>query len=98
MVVYVDGEPLDEPAPREVSLRADRPHVLFFKREGYRPQRVVLESDAQPGGEPRLRPERIAIRLQPLESRGRQLEVQLEPAVDESTAPPAPAERSPAKP
>jgi hypothetical protein len=79
MVVYVDGEPLEDGAPETVSLRTDRPHVLYFKREGYRPQQVVLESGTDATGELRLKPNRVEIRLAPIRSQGRQLEVELEP-------------------
>ena len=44
LTIYVDGERLESSAPEHLKLRADQPHVLFFKREGYQPAQVVLRS------------------------------------------------------
>jgi hypothetical protein len=61
--LYLDGEALDS-IPPELELRADRPHVLFFKSEGYRPERVVLES-REVEGKSRLAPAMVQVRLRP---------------------------------
>ena len=74
--VYLDKQPLDG-APRELELRADRDHTLFFKKPGYRPELVVLES-LEVDGEERLVPERVELRLRPLASGTQQIEVELE--------------------
>lgn len=42
--LYVDGEELEE-TPDSLELHADRDHTLFFKREGYRSQMVVLRTE-----------------------------------------------------
>ena len=77
LMLWVDGEPQPARVPDERRLRADRSHVLFFRREGFRPERVLLESDAS-GTQPRLRPTRVELRLQSLEPRGRALQIELE--------------------
>jgi len=74
--VYLDKEPLEE-SPSELELRADRDHTLFFKREGYRSELVVLETREIDGKE-RLVPDRVELRLRPLRSGTRDLEVELE--------------------
>ncbi len=76
--VYVDGVRVERPPPAGLELRADRPHVLFFKKEGHRPQQVVLRAVDLAGGQHRLEPERVAIQLVPLVPRGLDLEVELE--------------------
>jgi hypothetical protein len=74
--VYLDKKPLDA-LPNELVLRADRDHTLFFKREGYRSELVVLET-RKIDGEERLVPERVELRLRLLTSGTRDLEVELE--------------------
>lgn len=72
--LYVDGEPL-EAIPSELQLRSDRAHVLFFKSEGYRPERVVLES-IEVKGKPRLKPAEVSVRLAPAIRGGRELSIE----------------------
>jgi hypothetical protein len=76
VTVFLDGKALDE-LPTELSLRSDRPHLLYFKREGFQPERVVLRTVAsQP---PRLEPERVEVALRPLEARAtRNLEIEVD--------------------
>jgi hypothetical protein len=47
VTVYVDGRALED--SREVALRTDRPHTVYFKGGGYRTQMVVLESEEVDG-------------------------------------------------
>jgi hypothetical protein len=61
--VFVDGEPLSE-VPMELELRSDRAHVLFFRREGYRAERRVLQTRMREG-EPWLTPAEVHVRLLP---------------------------------
>lgn len=61
LVVYLDGERLEE-IPEELVLRANRDHTLFVKREGYRPQLVILTT-REVGGKARLHPESISLEL-----------------------------------
>jgi len=81
--IYVDGRHREaegtpsDAGERRIELRSDVPHVLFFKRDGYRPERVVLTSE-EVDGEPRLRPERVVVRLDPLTPVRRELTVELD--------------------
>jgi len=79
--LFVDGEAL-ESIPDELELRSDRPHVLFFKRDGYRSQRVVLET-VEVDGRPRLEPDVVSIELAPAARGGRELVI--EPAEPSSS-------------
>jgi len=80
--IYVDGERRETIAPpgggeQRIELRSDVSHVLYFKRDGYRPERVVLTSE-QVDGLAQLRPERVAVRLDPLTPIRRELSVELD--------------------
>jgi hypothetical protein len=77
--VFINGESAGSP-PLQVDLRADRDHSLFFKREGYRPELVILRSQAA-DPRPVLEPDEVRVRLVPLE-RGRDVEVEVEPKRD----------------
>jgi len=77
LTVFVDSQPVEGGTPERLELRADRPHVLFFRKVGYRPEQVVLRSE-RIGGEPQLTPARIDVRLERLAPVGRRLEVELE--------------------
>jgi hypothetical protein len=77
LTIFVDGEELEDGSPVQLELRADRPHVLFFKKEGYRSEQLVLESRLV-AGKPKLEPERVSIRLAPLTSTGRSLKMELD--------------------
>ncbi len=79
--VYVDGRLADGRPPESLSLRADRSHVVLVRRAGYLSQQVVLESIRE-GGETRLVPDRISLRLVSERSQGRRLQVELDPADD----------------
>jgi hypothetical protein len=61
VVLFVDGEALDV-VPKTLELRANRDHTLFFQREGYRSQLVIVRT-SEVDGEPRLTPEAVAIEL-----------------------------------
>jgi hypothetical protein len=69
--VYLDGQQL-EAMPRELKLRSDRDHTLFFKSDGHRSELIVLRSDASEG-KPRLDPAGVRLRLVPLDPTGRDL-------------------------
>ena len=75
--LFVDGESVAEIPAAGLRLRADRSHVLHFEREGYRAQQVILESLVSSAG-PELQPGEIAVRLQPVEVRGRKIDVKLQ--------------------
>jgi len=65
VVVYVDGRLLAE-HPELLELRADQPHKLYFKRPGYEPQLVVLDSREDADGRPRLEPRDVCAELRPI--------------------------------
>ena len=48
VVVYVDGERLDE-LPPELDLRSDEPHTIFLKGPGIEPELIVLTSEEVKG-------------------------------------------------
>jgi hypothetical protein len=74
--LYVDGE-LQAALPEEIELRADRDHVLYFKKPGYAPELVVLESRDR-DGRPRLEPGAVRVELAPRAGTGRELEIETE--------------------
>lgn len=59
--IFVDGEPV-EGTPGDLSLRADRDHTVFIKRDGYKPTLVVLRSEGEAGSET-LQPSTIDLEL-----------------------------------
>jgi hypothetical protein len=61
LVVFVDGEPLDE-IPPSIELTANRNHTLFFQLKGYRSQLIIVRT-AERNGEDHLEPERVELRL-----------------------------------
>jgi len=77
LTIYVDGERLESGAPERIKLRSDKPHVLFFKKEGYQPAQVVLRTIERQGA-PRLVPAEVDVRLAPLTPKGRDLKVEFD--------------------
>lgn len=82
--VYLDGEQLDT-LPRELKLRSDRDHMLFFKSEGHRAELIVLRSSLR-DGKPRLDPARVQLRLAPLDPIRRELRIEQASERDESVS------------
>lgn len=62
VTIYVDGQALEE-NPDALELRADEPHKIYFKGEGYEPQLIVLESRTDPDGDPALAPAEVCVEL-----------------------------------
>ena len=75
VTIYLDKKPLDS-VPDEIELRADRPHTLFFRGEGYEPTMVVLDSVKREQG-PVLSPDNVCVELRFVE-RSRDIEVEIE--------------------
>ncbi len=75
ITIYLDKVPLDQ-IPDSIDLRTDRPHVLFFKGEGYEPTMVVLETEETADG-PALSPRDLCFELN-LAKRSRKLEIEIE--------------------
>jgi len=74
LALYVDGT-LQATVPGEVELRSDRDHTLYFKKEGFRSELVVLES-SEADGRDRLQPGTVRVRLQPRGSSGGEVEIE----------------------
>lgn len=78
--VFLDREPV-ELENGGLELRADRPHVLYFKRDGYQPLPIVIESREGAEG-PQLSPAVVRARLRPrVQGDG---DVSIEEAVDDA--------------
>ena len=69
VVLYLNGEAQKE-TPESLKLKANRDHTLFFRREGYRPAMVVLET-TKVEGKSVLRPERVDLELERLRASSR---------------------------
>jgi hypothetical protein len=91
VVVYVDGERLDE-LPPELDLRSDEPHTVFVKGPGIHPELVVLSS-SEVNGRMWLSPSSICIQPRLLEVR-RELEFEIEPDVSAAPSDSDPEEES----
>ena len=83
VVVYVDGERLDE-LPPELNLRRDEPHTIFMKGPGMKPELVVLRSE-EISGRRMLTPASICLHPRRIEVR-RELQFEIDP---ETSAVPA---------
>jgi hypothetical protein len=75
VTVYLDKAALDR-VPDSIDLRTDRPHVLFFKGEGYESMMVVLEPEETADG-PALSPRDVCSEFN-LVKRSRKLEIEVE--------------------
>jgi hypothetical protein len=74
VTIYLDKVPLDS-VPDSVDLPTDRPHVLFFRGEGYEPTMVVLDVEETADG-PALSPRDLCFELN-LAKRKRELEIEI---------------------
>lgn len=75
VTIYLDKVPLERTSD-SVDLRADRPHVFFFKGEGYESMMVVLDSEQTPDG-PVLSPSDLCSDFN-LVKRSRNLQIEVE--------------------
>lgn len=62
VVLFVDGDRVDG-LPESVELTANKDHTLFFQREGYRSQLIIVRTAEREDGEDYLSPERIEVTL-----------------------------------
>ncbi len=76
VVLYVDGEEL-EAVPETLELKANQDHTLFFRREGYQPQLVVVRT-REHEGEPRLEPATVEVRLKRMATSGPNITVEID--------------------
>ena len=72
--VFVDGRELPQ-ASKSVELRSDRPHVVHLQRAGHRAQQLILETHETEDG-PRLHPDEIRVRLQPVVPTERKIRIE----------------------
>ena len=75
VTIYLDKVPLERNSD-SIDLRTDRPHVFFFKGEGYEPMMVVLDSEKTPDG-PVLAPSDLCSDFN-LVKRSRNLQIEVE--------------------
>jgi hypothetical protein len=76
--IFVDGELAGE-TPARLALPRESDHSVFVKKEGYRPELVVVHSNRSPEGLEFLTPHEIDVTLMPLiDTRPRDIEVETE--------------------
>jgi len=76
--IFVDGE-LEGETPARLALPRESDHSVYVKKEGYRPELVVVHSNRSPEGLEFLTPHEIDVTLVPLvDTRPRDLEVEAE--------------------
>jgi hypothetical protein len=85
LVVFVDGKRLEE-VPNVIELRANRDHTLFFQREGYLSQLVIVRT-AEVAGEAQLEPQQVRLRLRRDATTAPSVSVELEEAEPPPVAP-----------
>jgi hypothetical protein len=85
VVLFVDGEPLDA-LPPSIELTANRDHTLFFEREGYRSQLIIVRT-AEREGKDHLEPDRVELRLQRDTETAPSVSVEFDEAPEGSKAP-----------
>jgi hypothetical protein len=73
--VFVDGTEVPGAADA-LELRSDRPHVVLVRRDGYRPEQVVLET-RRVDGVSRLEPDEIRLELEPIVPKGREIRIEV---------------------
>jgi hypothetical protein len=79
--VYLDKQLVGR-TPLELRIGRDDAHAVYVKRDGYRPELVVLELVHAPDGLPFLVPPDVEVRLIPegaAPDAGRDLEIEVEP-------------------
>lgn len=76
LVIFVDGKRMEE-VPLEIELTANRDHTLFFQREGYLSQLIVVRT-AEVAGKTRLEPARVELQLKPDRETAPNLSVEVE--------------------
>ncbi len=73
--VFVDGE-LAAETPARLSLPRESDHSVFLKKEGFRPELVLVYSNRSPDGLAFLVPHEIDVRLVPLDDASRDLKLE----------------------
>jgi hypothetical protein len=80
--IYLDGK-LVGTTPKQVRVSRERDHMVYLKREGYRPEPVVLEKHDAFDGIDFLTPADVVKRLTPGQSSDPELERKLKIEVDQ---------------
>jgi len=83
--VYLDGELVGK-TPTELEVGRDAAHTVYLKRDGYRPELVLLERHEANDGIDFLTPADVTKRLSPGPSSDPELERQLKIEVDKKPA------------
>lgn len=76
LVIFVDGKRLAQ-VPPEIELTAESDHTLFFQREGYVSQLIVLRT-AEVAGKAYLEPAQVKLQLRPDTATAPNLSVEVE--------------------
>jgi hypothetical protein len=79
--IYLDGK-LAEQTPAKLEIGRDKDHTVYLKRQGYKPELVVLEKHAANDGIDFLTPADVVRRLSPGPSDDLELERRLKIEVD----------------
>ena len=82
--IYLDGRMIGK-TPMQVEVSRDAAHMVYLKREGYRPEPVPLEHHDAQDGIDFLTPADVVRRLAPGPSSDPELERKLKIEVDSST-------------
>jgi sirohydrochlorin ferrochelatase len=83
--IFLDGKPVG-PTPQNLRVSRDLDHTVYLKKDGYRPELVVLEKHEANDGIDFLTPADVARRLSPGPSSDPELERRLKIEVEEQPA------------
>ena len=81
--VYLDGQPVAK-TPTTLAVGRDRAHTIYLKREGYKPELVVLDRHTANDGIDYLTPADVTKRLNPGPSSDPEMERRLKISVDKN--------------
>jgi hypothetical protein len=79
--IYLDGQPVAK-TPTTLAVGRDRAHTIYLKREGYKPELVVLDRHGATDGIDYLTPADVTKRLNPGPSSDPELERRLKISVE----------------
>jgi hypothetical protein len=82
--IYLDGQPAGQ-TPTTLEVGRDKDHTVFLKRQGYKPELVVLEKHEASDGIDFLTPADVVRRMSPGPSDDLELERRLKIEVDKPT-------------
>jgi PEGA domain len=81
--VYLDGQPVAK-TPTSLAVGRDRAHTIYLKREGYKPELVVIDRHSANDGIDYLTPADVTKRLNPGPSSDPEMERRLKISVDKN--------------